>query len=661
MDILFIILSIILIIIIVAVYVLNNVPITSDITTLFKNIVKLKPSTTSFCIGKKKGEKNLYRNAVTNSNGNVIIKEDQHPIGLDGEYIILKDHGTIIENGDGYKMSGMEMVNFKCPNGYTGINCTLIPICEPNDVGKIKPLTYTQFNSLGLYANTISAYKRKTLPSTTEPTHPRIRVQCLTDTGEYKLETCPDNRLLDDNLICQPYDICEDHMNGYKHNFKLHKDDLDLANNEYYICQNNVSVKTQCINDTIFSSTLHGCITESICFNRGNDTIRIDDKSYVQCENDMGKKIECETHVIENDGGVLSCFIPTCSPVKYEYNDAQLKYVYGEVTCVNDVAETKMCDNTPEPRVYSYKWAEPFQYTIENWPKEVLVNNKCVTPTDDIIANPIINLAWSNAMPASHPFNLITQEYICDPTYKYRWDYLNNTLIPNNNDGEIVNSAAPCQNDLVNSPITFENWALPLDSVYIFRYEPTHLPSYKNIHLWPIINKRSKKYFHTRCTYDAENLNVTTYVSDNLPLGFSNPPQTNNLNSVDNYLRLNGYPKAPIKNDVQYYFIATGTLELVKMNEPKIEYHEQYKLLKRIDTTKNVSFAIDWSKITNTLTLFDGLVTLDSKHITIDGDTIAVGFSVFKIQFIKKGKSIFHFSTLSVSFDNEKYPTISFP
>lgn len=669
MDIIFLSVAILAIILIIISYLLNYISKTDNFEKLFSRISKLNPSTTAFTLDRRAGK---FRNIKSDQYGNVKLYEEEFPVTPDGQYLILKDHGTVVEKTDGFSISGMEFVNFKCPVGYESSLCHMKPLCTADDAGKTKPITYNQFNGLGLYRNNFEyTMMQRYMPdsSNNEPIHKRLRVHCVDAKGHYEIESCPQNKLLNKDLQCEPYDICNDRLNGYKHNFKINQNESSLSDNEYYICENNVSVKRKCSDNTVFSLVANGCITSSICYGRGQETIAVDSTTYIQCKNDTGERISCPDGVVMDENNVLSCNTYICSPEVRKFENKHLRYIFSETTCINNVAETITCDSTKSDRIYKYTWVDDFQYRLENWPKEILRDGKCIAPDDNIIYDPIVNLAWSPAMPARHPFNLKTQQYECDSNkYKYRWDYIAQQLQPSLSEwDEFVYSGAPCQNTATDSPFKFKQQSFPKDKIYIIKTQPVHLPNYNNISLWPTV--RQGIYYHTRCEYTAEGLRVTTNSSKSIPLGFL--PADDKI-----FLLLAGYESFTRRRNVQYYFIASGRLELVVMHEPQVEsqttyrYPENNRVTTKIDDIDAKNFCIDMSKFQNTVTIEptnssenNDKIVIDPKNLTLTYGTNAydLGFSVFTMrQTDTTNQTNFKFNDIDINFDNEKLPELQF-
>lgn len=663
MDYILFVVATILIILLIVCHLLNRVQKTSDIAKLLESIVRAKPLTKAFSLGQTVSD-STFTNVSVDANGKPVVSEDRYPLDLNARPIILSSHGDIVEGPNGFTVTGMEPVHFKCPEGYEGEICTMKPLCDPQDAGKIKSLSFTQFNALQLYRNEFTHSQIKLFRD--EISNPRLRIHCLNSHGNYEIEACPQNTLLDKNLNCQPYDICSDNLNGYKHNLPISANDPPLQSNEYYICEHNRSVKTKCSDNSVFSLSAKGCITKSPCYNKDRATIAIDDKSYIQCQNDSGTIINCDNHVIDTNG-ILSCYTPICQPITQTYEDKHLKYVFGEVTCVNDVATSVSCDNSVSDRIYKYTWADDFQFHLPNWPKQVLVNGECVAPNDDIITNPIVDLAWSLAMPNVHPFDLKRQEYVCTNATEYRWDYIEQVVIPEptNGDERLIYSGAPCQNSY---PMTFKYKVnnYPDNKIYIIKTQPVHLQTYTNVFMWPVYNNIDKQYKQTTCAFTNKGLSVTTFSTTLVPLGFYLDVNAKANDDGDTQLTLLGYDNFQPLDNVQYYFIASGKIDLAQLYEPKEIQSTLVPSLENnlLTTTESKTFAIE--KFTKRVEIVDSrnrkLVMRPKPYtLTYRGNVYDLGFSVFSLESDSSTNSAtLVFDRIRVKFSTTDYPTIQF-
>lgn len=711
MDIFLLVISIILILLIFAVYILNYIPSTRDLKKIATYLQKFDPTISTFCLGKNP-HNNLYSN-VKIQGGIPEIQENEYPIGMHGLYIVLKEHGDIIEEIDGFTIAGFDFVTFKCPPGFSGSTCQPIPVCGEDEEGNIKSITFTQFNVFNLNTKTFpNVIINETSSSNSHMnndnlTHKRIRAKCLPN-GEIEFQTCPVGTLLNEQLQCEPYDICQDSLPGRKHNYKPYgelNNELDdnskfkicinensdpksspkLNKHQYYICVNkdgdNVSCLRTCPDQKVFSRDSSGCITESICYGKGVTTLKNDDdddddaKSFIQCKHDQGIRITCANGIITNEpSGLISCKVPLCTPYKYEHSDIYTKYVYGETTCdKNDNPITTMCNLTQKTRIWEWQWGEKFQFQIP-WPAEVMVGNTCQIPTDDIITNNKIRLRWSNAMPKEHLFDLKTEQFICENNEEYRWNYKAGVTEPIAEDTAFINPASPCQKkeDFL-SPgfIPFPKTLYPPGTrAFIYLTVNTILDDYDGLSFWPRFNPKndeSIRFTVTICRYTDAELLVETFGSSKPPLGFVFPLKNDETNTESRNLILNGYADAEINPTRQHYFIATGEVETAKMYLPELikPYSKNIALKTKIENTaQNITFSIAWHKITKAIEILPDLI-FNSQSVTYREKIIDAGYIIMSIKNIKYNKSVFQIgreTDITVEFDcsDSRYKQFNF-
>lgn len=593
MDLFFPALLIVLTLALLAAYALNNVSQTNDLLKVFNTLLRQNPSTVAFSLGYDP-QRDKYRNVYTrpvsdDKNGRIeaYVSWERNPVNTDGKYVMVNSgHGRITDKSNGFKVAGVNSSAFTCPDGYEGSRCVASRLCTEEECAsaKTKSLTYTQFNALNLYKNT---FVRTTadMVEKTEATHPRIRVQCLQN-GSYELQVCPDNKLLDPATIqCREYDLCQDRVNGYKHNYRVDSRSAALHRDEYYLCSDHKSVLKKCTDRTVFSMTNQGCIVESVCFDRGKEQIAVDHNNYIQCRADTGRKVYCE-HGVQKNGSVLSCKTVTCKPYSLRYDDGTLKYVYGRNVCDDrDKAELTVCDRTPIGKSYSYRWAERFQLSLANWPTTVLdeTTHTCVAPTDDIIVDTAtVDLAWSSAMHTGHRFNIKRQEYVCAEG-EYRWDYIAGAVIPAPVRSDMfIDAASPCQKTAVSNKDTawwsLANSRVGAHTVRTFPPDTTPPLVYAVLltidydDFWPVYDVHTKKYTGSVCTYDSvtKTHTVTRYTDTIPPLGFARVEKKLD-NSLTVPLTLIGYAGFPVNvladdKSYMYYFVASGKTESLRFS-----------------------------------------------------------------------------------------------
>lgn len=670
------------------VFVLNRVKRTTRLDELLKDLLWRQPSTVAFSLGYDRA-RGLYKNATISSEGGVTVRYDANPIARDGSFIVLKEHGTIRPNDDnnGYRMSGMDTVHMLCPPGYEGLDCRLKPLCEPGDAGKNKPLTYTQFNGLGLYRNDFRASTvtgRRKRDARGESVHPRIRVHCLAN-GEYELQTCPDGKLLDAELRCQPYDICSDRMNGFRHVYPTSTTAEPLRENEYYVCDRNRSVRRKCSDGTVYSAALNNCVVRSVCYGRGNDTLLVDEYNYIQCSADTGRKIHCEFGVSKNaEDGRLSCRLGQhCTPRIISMETDMLRYDYGEIGCdLNGESTERFCDNRykQSPHMIIFDWveyvkAEPYK----DWPKEVLQDSKCTRPTDSIVKDQtfIVNLRYTDLMPREYPYAVKGLNFYCSQD-EFRLNYTHNAVYPRLPTGRYIQAAKPCHKtgDLLTL------WQLPWRN-----YEPVTLgPRPKkpvalvNVgydlaalaecreRLWPVKRASDGMYCFARIrderTADGRFVYVIEQCEDTeLPVGFDEPTSESFVTPEEGnrLLRLRGYGQPPsleVAMQNVWYTLATGEYDIVRSRHELLqgdaagdkaaETTSSFKIAKRTElecppvvrpTEKNRTFGIMWTHLDSKWQNATANLQVSRLGIKSGQKTYAPGFFALKI--VSKGNATY--------------------
>ncbi|UVT30808.1 VP91 [Penaeus vannamei nudivirus] len=265
---------------------------------------------------------NYYLNFDTEGDLLKMVVSD-YPVTKTGEDYKPKEHGTLTENENGFRISGVA-ADFKCPDGWIWNSnkktCSLIPICGSDDEGKIKGLDFYYFNlakSMGLIK---SATKY----------HERLYITCLEDQS-YNIKTCPDNMLFNElpiqddtgELPCKFYDICEG-MRNYEFHRQQISEDVVLEPSQYYMCFNGISNLKQCEEGAFFNEELGGCLEENQCMGKPDGfTLPSDLNSYILCQNEQEYSIYCKDGIYEALGpNALSCSIDKSQTYfKYFTND----------------------------------------------------------------------------------------------------------------------------------------------------------------------------------------------------------------------------------------------------------------------------------------------------------------------------------------------------
>lgn len=668
----------------IVVKILNSVKKTRNLREIYEKITRDNPSIESFCLGIDKTT-GKYRNVtIDKKTGNPILKLSEFPIHSDASYVTLQKHGTILDRKNAFTILGMDSVIFECPKGFVGPTCQPKNICNsPSDDFRFKPITYDQFERLALYdydgngnnETRVMANKMKRLEiddhlmnkQETQLTHPRMKFQCLPN-NEYRLRVCPDNQILDSQLNCQIYDICQDSLNGYKHNLPINNTDPVLSSSDYYLCENNKSVLRHCPDNTIFSSSNNGCVSNSECFGKGLSAIYVDEHNYIQCRDDIGVRINCPNGVSENQSGVISCKMQKCQPLYLTHKDANLMYDYGEIYCENDTPREVLCDRAYEPKSYEFKWEETFDYTFKEWPKYMLdrTTHKCVPSNDSIIYSPIVRLAWSSAMSQAYPFDIRTFQYICPDKTQYRWDYYNQKVIPATD--EWVDTGAPCQmgtrtpvwDTLQSYPIGGIDNRMPL--LVGVAIEP-NLPQLKGSYPWPHYDSNRNTYKCSYLRYLLFDLQIWQSESSTPPKGFRRVDCSKNDCSPNKIipLVLQGYGVPKDLETMQYYTIAKGSFDTPIAKDTtiidSIRCENSYLLN---DTTKIVP--ICWQLLPDKVAECNIKGLKFSKYkVEYNGVEEGSSFCFLHITLSDNSQTILTYRSLKVIVNNKETTSIEFP
>lgn len=649
-------------------YTLNTVRRTNDVRTVLLELTKTRPDTRAVSLGYDKVRRK-FRNAVLDQRGNAVIRHDPYPVTETGEFIVLREHGRVdYRDDDGYTIDGFPFTKFACPDGFVGKNCDPVPLCGENDENVYRPLTYRQFAQLRLYdtsvgGDSIDGGRRRSRRRVNDDRHDRIKIHC-TSGGRYKLEACRDNELLDENLRCRPYDLCEDRLSGFKHNYPITDNDK-LESYEYYTCTENRSVRTKCsTNDMVFNRVYGTCIVNNRCTGMGDATIKIDDDRYIQCRNDTGTTVTCSNGIREEATGRLSCVTKLCRPYDLTYEDDVFRYLYGRVTCEQDRPIKRICEVEPfTEKTFRYKWVESFQFTVKNIPSNVYANGSCKPLTNfrDIVHNSVVPLAWSKAMSQPYPYDFVKEEYVCDT--KYRWDYAKGVTVPPTPSGEFVDSGAPCQDR------SYTPFELPWQNYDTVRYPETGAPMLIGTPtgyahetdtdtFWPV-HLENDRYQTTTIDVqnDARRIVLTDWVDTVPPLGFGKSTVESPQRNAHGKERLDlygfGQPPTGLSGHYQWFVIASGRFEPIKVSKSAVkrtervfEYDGQPIPISELKQGKQYSFPVFWEKLDPNGTSFR--VATETQMSRTEGVVFLgatpkrPGLFPFNVQFIEKKFDYFY-------------------
>lgn len=597
-------LGVILMLVLCLVFQLNQIKTTPHVGELFRMVQKFNPTTVAFCMGRT-ADGRRFRNAVLSHTGTVQEAVMSYPVTLDGSPIYIREHGAIVPDtvGGGFHVEGIGLdrtVVFRCPPGYGGYPCKPLPICAADDaVGTVKPIRYAQFRALDLYgvggpfeqrSSDDGTFRSKR--STADPIHPRIRALC-TGNERHQLQICPNNTLLDEtSLECVPYDVCQDRLNGYRHNDIIVRGQPPLTNAQYYICAGNVSSMSTCPHDTVYDAAAKGCVTTSPCLNKGSITLAgPTENTYIQCANDTGSVVRCENGVQRTavsgpdgtSGYAYVCAPGTikCEPRPFMVTTDQLRYASGGIHCPDGpdgAAVRRLCTTRTTDRTVRKRWIESFDITVPNWPDRIWdqASGACVEPTHDIIASSM-PVQFSALMPDAYDYDLQRERYVCSTDSDYRWDYDTGVLVPPGPAGRIFNPGVPCHagplepgsGDLPQEPIL----PLPIVDKATGRavappcgYSVSVLSPRLERGLWPVRIPDDGSYRWCGATETDTHLTVVEFTSaDTAPRGFVDPSAiTAAASEGPRRLHLLGTDGAELDIDDrhQYYVFPLGTVRL---------------------------------------------------------------------------------------------------
>lgn len=523
---------------------LNTVSHTSDLDQLYRQIATVNPDCIAFTL-RRLPDNGGYLTAMFSDTGTLNTTVTQSPVLPSGQYRMAHEHGTVTALADqsGFRVSGLGAdaagMPLTCPAGFSGVTCAPDPICEGARPGTYRTLSYSQFRGLNLYQSnrSITALeekarrKRDAATDHRPPYHSRIRVHCLGN-NRFELQTCPPNKLLDGATArCVPYDLCQDQLDGFRHNTVISEGGRALASTEYYQCVGNKSVRSECAAGSTYSSVVRGCITLSPCSGRGSITLdnpKDPSGSYIQCANDAGTLVSCE-HGLDVLNGVHVCRDkpePRCVPGVLSIDRSPLSYNYGVIQCpdgeigapLQTICETKQVD-----RVHSWSWGgETFSYTL-SMPDRVWDDTRkaCVAPTQSIITG-LVGLRWSAAMAFEHPFDLRTQQYVCDNPRDIRWDYRAGITVPETSKPfTTVSTAAPCQPGPFTAYDPLQLYGNNMQPPMVF-WLVAHIPRY-GWSFWPRANPTTPRTYQWITVVENRKTGVVATVkckSDKPPIGF---------------------------------------------------------------------------------------------------------------------------------------------
>lgn len=555
-----------LLLIIVCIAILLNVayfqlPQTTDsYETLFKHLIARTPNTSAMCFGwieGKKAYKNVYFSADAADN-KFVIRYEKLPTTHDGQHVPINDnHGQLTELENGISILGVNNNSpIECPPGFIGTTCQLQSLCSADDAGKIIPINYLYFNMLNMYNY---AQSSKSLDGRALKFHQRLRAKCNND-QTFELKPCAPNELVlpfnnDKEAKCEIYDLCEEKLNGYKHNLAIAGNQQKLPKNQYYLCSQGESILQTCKSDYVFSNNFRNCVYESECYGKGSIEIPIDDVSFIQCRNDESTKINC-VHGVETVNGHLKCRIDQCVESTKPFENDEIKYIRSAVRCASNKEQNFNCDtkNVGHSVVHTILGVAD-KYDFQYWPDAVFHerNMICVAPITDIVKDDaVVKHKWASIMNEDAPFNVKTQQFVCTDEYPFIIDYSNNRIVRNpegkNTDNipsprdYFINIVTPCISSDIQSIWSQESFSRfePFkDTLQTYSPNNGQLPLIYSVNVgirgrtWPRYDHSTNQY----TTFEYINGEYQPTTGESPIRGFTKPNDTTN-----NYCVFDLYP-----------------------------------------------------------------------------------------------------------------------
>lgn len=384
---------------------------------VYIRLLRVLPQTPVAFTYSKLGSK--YENFMVNDEGGLDRTLDDAPINYDGTFFQEPSirHGNLVENSTGFTITGID-IPFSCPLPwiYENGKCVIPKICPDGETNTFRGIDYYYFSENLNPSFTNIAF------------HPRLYYKCNAPT-EPTVEACAPNELYtggavvsaDAGLPCTFYDVCADRTNRTTHQFQI--DDRVLAENEFYVCENGVSVLRQCPPLTGFSRIANACIQINRCLNLETGTFEIDENRFALCRNGQEVAINCPRGVFPLPDQQFQCRNPACEvetthmrtvPPYFRYPDGFVSCQPGE----NNPIAT-ICDG-PLESVYigdTQQTNMPYQSTTNLFdpylkPTVIYQDDACV-PFDynihsQFVFNQIIDTQFNCGLPPFN-YNVISQ------------------------------------------------------------------------------------------------------------------------------------------------------------------------------------------------------------------------------------------------------------
>lgn len=333
----------------------------------------------SFIVYRRNNESGAYEKAIETS-----------PVYLDGTEYSAGDHGIFeSENEQGFRLRGVEP-SILCPDQWRWNTqtqrCEVVGLCEGKASGTIAGLNRYNFDQI---------FNRSTV---TSKFHPRVYAICDGNGGISKLDYCTGYSIFDESKDgtlysrgqnpCLVYDRCEDLVAGSTFQEGAQN------SNQYYQCEDGVSVAKTCPDGLVFDTSVGGCLTVDPCLGLADGTqISYDSTSFVTCNGGRSVRTSCVNGTTVGTSGTVECVTSACvdtprlttsnSSRWFTYNDGGVYCVSNQPTTVNCGSANVESISHPNDAMLTHKASNHFyDETITRWNSIATISNGTIKCTD---------------------------------------------------------------------------------------------------------------------------------------------------------------------------------------------------------------------------------------------------------------------------------------
>jgi hypothetical protein len=302
----------------------------------------------------------FYENYTFDENSQLQKSLDPFALNYDGSEFKVDTnnaHGAVIPlpDGTGFSISGI-VGDLQCPPNWEYVNdkCRVKEVCQPNDKNVYRGINFYYFGER-------LAGRQAKSGMSAESFHARQYYSC--DAGRATLMNCAPNELYVGGKVleansgvspCSPYDICSDRMEATVHKYQT-SESSSLAPDEYYICNNGVSILRKCPVNTSFSTIANACVTTNRCLDSAPGTtfptldLSKGENSYVLCRNGRENTVNCSNGIfVSEKDNTFTCRNTECTGGRtiltktLEY--FRYPYAYGECPAGENTFKTYPCE-----------------------------------------------------------------------------------------------------------------------------------------------------------------------------------------------------------------------------------------------------------------------------------------------------------------------------